>query len=145
MARCHSIEDSDCISKGFFDRLRLNKNWTSLASIMLEDGTCVKNADQIAQTCTNYFGKILSVVPEKSMVKVVALQAIMQYVDNVVSPSNADRLETLFTKDELFYALKQLQNDKTPGLDGLSKEFMIQFWDLLQDWVVDMVNHAWVS
>ena len=39
--------------------------------------------------------------------------------------SNAARIETFFTKDELFYALKQLQNDKTLGLDGLSKEFMI--------------------
>ena len=69
----------------------------------------------------------------------------MQYVDHVVSPSNANRLESLFSKDELLYALKQLQNDKTPGIDGFTKEFMLQFWDLLQDWVVDIVNQAWES
>ena len=47
--------------------------------------------------------------------------------------------------DELFYALSHLQNEKTPGLDGLSKEFMIHCWDLLQSWVVEIVNHAWIS
>ena len=75
----------------------------------------------------------------------MALQAIMQYVDNVVSSFNAARLELLFFSEELIYALKQLQNDKTPGMDGVTKEFMIQFWDLLHTWVLEMVNHAWES
>ena len=127
LARCHAIEDSDCISKGFFDSLRTNRNRTSLASIELEDGTCVQNAEQIAQVCIQYFGKTLSTPSESSVIKKAALQGIMQYVEHVVSDANAARLEKPFTKDEIFYALKHLKNDKTPGLDGLSKEFMLQF------------------
>ena len=63
----------------------------------------------------------------------------------MVSTSNAGRLEGLFDKQELLYALKQLNNDKTSGFDGLSKEFMLQYWELLADWVLDMVNEAWSS
>ena len=62
-----------------------------------------------------------------------------------MSPFNAARLESPFSSEDLLYALKQLQNDKTPGMDGLTKEFMIQFWDLLHTWVLEMVNHAWES
>lgn len=92
-----------------------------------------------------YFGQILSTPPQQSTVKDLAMQTIMQYVAPVVSSSNAKRLEGLFAKDEIYYALTHLQNDKTHGLDGLFKQFIIHFWDLLQEWILDIINHAWAS
>ena len=145
LARCSAITDVDCISKGFFDKLRVNRNRTSLASLTMDDGTCIIAIEDIAHACTSYFGRILSTPPQPSTVKEVALRAILQYVDKVISPANADRMESLFTMEEITYALRQLQNDKTPGIDGLTKEFMLQFWDQLKGWVLDIVNQAWIS
>ena len=145
LSRCHALQDKDCISKGFFDRLRGNRNRTTVATLTLDDGTCIHNAVQIAQTCTEYFGKILSTASTSTDLKQSAMRAILGYVDTSISVANANRMEGSFTKEELFYALSHLQNEKTPGLDGLSKEFMIQFWEILQDWVVDIINQAWTS
>ena len=33
-----------------------------------------------------------------------------------------------------------MKNDKTPGLDGLPKEFYIAFWELPKDDFIEMAN-----
>ena len=48
--------------------------------------------------------------------------------------------EGLFTKDELFSALKGLQTGKSPGSDGLPTEFCLAFWDDLGDFLVLVLN-----
>ena len=62
-ARCYAIKDSKCISKGFFDRLHLNRSRTSIASLTADDGTCITDMDAIVHECNHYFGKILSAPP----------------------------------------------------------------------------------
>ena len=37
--------------------------------------------------------------------------------------------ENDFTEDELLISLKSMQNNKTPGNDGLTKEFYEAFWN----------------
>lgn len=54
-------------------------------------------------------------------------------------------MDAPFTKSELFFALQKLGNDKTPGLDGLSKEFMLAFWEQLEDLVLNVINYSWQS
>ena len=51
--------------------------------------------------------------------------------------------EGLFTKDELFSALKGLQTGKTPGSDGLPTEFYLVFWDDLGDFLVLVLNERY--
>ena len=51
--------------------------------------------------------------------------------------------EGLFTKDELFSALKGLQTGKSPGSDGLSTEFYLAFWDDLGDFLTLVLNERY--
>ena len=37
------------------------------------------------------------------------------------------------SKNELYYALKDLPNNKSPGNVGLTKEFFLTFWDDIKD------------
>ena len=50
---------------------------------------------------------------------------------------------TALQLNELLYALKQLHNDKTPGMDGLSKEVLVQFWDIVFGLMLQTVNDIW--
>ena len=54
-----------------------------------------------------------------------------------------DSCEGLFTKDELFSALKGLQTGKSPGSDGLPTEFYLAFWDDLGDFLVLVLNERY--
>jgi len=44
-----------------------------------------------------------------------------------------EKCEGLFTKDELYSALKGLHTGKSPGSDGLPTESFLAFWDELGD------------
>jgi len=49
----------------------------------------------------------------------------------------------LFTKDELFSALKGLQTRKSPGSDGLPTKFYLAFWDELGNFLVLVLNEGY--
>lgn len=59
-----------------------------------------------------------------------------------LSDIERDLCEGLFTKDELFAALKGLQTGKSPGSDGLSTEFYVCFWNDLGDSLLSVFNEA---
>ena len=61
---------------------------------------------------------------------------MLQYVDSCIDKVNSNRLDGPFDLLELCYALSQLGTDKTPGVDGLSKEFIMKFWDVIYDLVL---------
>ena len=50
----------------------------------------------------------------------------------------------LFSKNRntLRNSLKSIQNDKSPGNDGLTKEFYVTFWNELKEIFVDSVPEA---
>ena len=43
---------------------------------------------------------------------------------------------------ECLVAVKSMANGKTPGSDGLPKEFYLSFWDLLKEDFVEMANYC---
>ena len=49
-----------------------------------------------------------------------------------LSKEKQDSCEGVITEKELFEALKSMQNNKSPGNDGLSKEFYETFWEELK-------------
>lgn len=56
-----------------------------------------------------------------------------QVIPHQVSVGDRDRLDSDFTKDELFAALCSMQNGKSPGMDGLPCEFYKAMWDTVGD------------
>ena len=41
------------------------------------------------------------------------------------------------TDSDFLEALIDMQNNKTPGNDGLSKEFYVYFWNVIEDFFID--------
>ena len=46
------------------------------------------------------------------------------------------------TESELYDALKNMSNSKSPGNDGLSKEFFLSFWDDIKDIYISSIRTA---
>ena len=47
------------------------------------------------------------------------------------------------TKEELNKSLNYLQNNKTPGSDGLTKEILSFFWNDLEDFYIKVINEIY--
>jgi len=47
------------------------------------------------------------------------------------------------TYEECFSALKMMKNDKSPGSDGLTKEFYVQFFPIIGNIYITIINHSY--
>ena len=60
LSRSHGFKDIDCVAKPFFSKLQASRNRTSLAKVVLEDGSTLTHPNELAAECVSHFGKILS-------------------------------------------------------------------------------------
>ena len=49
------------------------------------------------------------------------------------------------TESELCDALKDIPNNKSPGNDGLTKEFFLSFWDAIKDIYISSIRTAGIK
>ena len=49
--------------------------------------------------------------------------------------------EGLLTPGEVLNALESMSKDKSPGNDGLTREFYIQFYNIIENVFIQSVNH----
>lgn len=59
-----------------------------------------------------------------------------------VTDSHRNFLNLPFTPRELFLALKQLNKGKSPGSDGITPEFYLAFWDILETPFYESINFS---
>ena len=68
------------------------------------------------------------------------------YLDHIPLPklNNEQTLscECIISEDEVFKSLKSMENNKSPGYDGLSKEFYECFWDKIKNPFLASIHRA---
>ncbi|GBG80831.1 hypothetical protein CBR_g31387 [Chara braunii] len=52
-------------------------------------------------------------------------------------------LDRPLSKEEIWAAMEQMENEKTPGVDGLPKEFWETFWPQMASDLMDYYNSVW--
>ncbi len=73
----------------------------------------------------------------------VDLHAQSKFVDNLnlkLSEEEKNSCESEMSKEEVLNALKSFKNNKSPGSDGIPKEFYIHFWEILGEAFTDLLN-----
>ncbi len=94
---------------------------------MLNDGSEITDVNEILQQQTAFYKELYSNKDDAST---------QGYQDEVLSSLEAPRLsnqmseslEGKITYQELTKCIKQMKNNKSPGLDGFSNEFYKFFW-----------------
>ena len=59
-----------------------------------------------------------------------------------ISEENYAICESDITEDNLFVALKSMPSNKSPGNDGLSKEFFETFWEEIKDVYINSLKQT---
>ncbi|CAG2254043.1 unnamed protein product [Mytilus edulis] len=54
-------------------------------------------------------------------------------------------LNQFISKEECLNNIKDFENNKSPGIDGLGKEFYLKFWNEIGDEVVEIVNNIYLK
>ena len=72
---------------------------------------------------------------------------IEAYLENIPKLTNEQTLSCkgIISEDEVFKSLKPMENNKSPGNDGLSKEFYECFWDEVKKSFLDSILKAFLN
>lgn len=87
----------------------------------------------------------MSLTSVENVVTQNAYDTLLNYVDSCIDKALAMRMDGPFDKNELFYVVEHLGNERTPGLDGVSKEFDMYYWEELSHIIVGAINEIWSS
>lgn len=68
------------------------------------------------------------------------VRCLLAHVNNKINSQDIECLKNDINKEELYCILKQVNRKKTPGVDGLSYEFYLAFFDEIGDEMVSLFN-----
>lgn len=138
--RCREewIDYGERCTKYFYDLERRNGELKVMKSLKTEDGNIVTSKEEICDTALNFYSKLYKTddVDEDKLQRLIDT-----HIDKKLTDEQRDEMEGYFKKEEVLKSLKEMKNNKAPGLDGLSKEFYIAFWDLIGTDLLDVYSN----
>jgi hypothetical protein len=98
----------------------------------------VTEQDDISKEQVRFYKELYSKVPTDK----VAQDRLLNLLDRKLTDEQRDSCDGQLTVGECLMAVKSMAYGKTPGSDGLPKEFYLSFWDLLKEDFVEMANYC---
>lgn len=66
---------------------------------------------------------------------------ILEYIDKIINTEMNEKLTKSLSEEEVWDAIKSLQEGKSPGVDGLPIEFYKKTWPFLKEEITNMYTH----
>ena len=113
-----------------------------MRSVIVDDNH-YENSEKINKQLFLFYKNLFSEKIENDTV------VLKEFFDNVnipkLSPEQINVCEGHITENELLDALKSMDNNKSPGNDGLTKEFYVLFWSDIKKTFLASVREAFLK
>ncbi len=140
-ARVQWCEKGERSDKFFFNLEKYRGKQKTVTRIRKEDGSLTENMDEILETQRLFYEKLYT----ESTIDEDTQQFFTDTLDKTLDDEERDTCEGLISHREASKAMKDLANNKSPGSDGLSKEFYDKFWGIIGEDLVEVFNTAYTA
>ena len=137
-SRVQMLHELDRASPFFFSLEKGRGARKQLVELLADDGSSVTDPERINALVRSFYGSLFSA----EGFSVEAQQDLWEGLPTV-DRGEADLLDGPLSLEELTRALHQLRRGKSPGLDGLTVEFVRAFWDVLGGDYMLVLGRAW--
>ena len=127
-------------SKFFLNLEKRNFINRQMKKLIDEEGNAIQDKNILFETHRFY-----SHLYEKKPIKTFDWNAIADLNVPKLNSQLRDTLEGPLNINEAFEVVKNMKNNKSPGLDGFTAEFFKFFWDYLKYFLVRSVNYAFLN
>ena len=103
-----------------------------------ENGQIQTGNENLMKIVENYYTTLYTPSP----VDIAKQQQLLKNIDTHISASDRQKLDAPITEDELKTAVTQLNDNKSPGLDGITAEFYKEYWYLIKNNYLQYINTA---
>lgn len=126
----------DAPSKFFFSLEKNNGQSRYIHSLRSENGQELTKTSDIRKRAVQFYDKLYRSEYRKDE---VLSAGFYEGLPNVLEDSKAE-LERPLSEEELLNALRGMESGKTPGIDGLPVEFYKEFWAVLSEDLLAVLN-----
>lgn len=138
-SRVQHLEENEKCTRYFFRKLAKSKH--VLQSVLDQEGREVRDTQQIPNIVRSFFSNLYQ---ERQFSEDKVLFFLSQ-LTNKLDNTTRDLLEGDLTTAELTKAMQSMENNKTPGVDGLPKEFYATFWDQLKEPLLEVFKESFIT
>jgi len=119
--------ESDKNTKYFLNLEKYRQSKNTISEILLSNGKVVSDTDSILDCEFDFYRELYSCVSTKNN----DIDNFVQYVNTTIDSEDKRKCDQLITKEEIYLALSNMKKNKTPGPDGLTVSFYLEFWNNL--------------
>ena len=138
-SKCSWYQYGEKSTKFFYGLEKKNAFWGTIKRL-LDDGKEIITPSEVSLTFKKNYENLFQKTVAKSICD------IEMFLSDIHLPTVCDEKYTIceaeITKDNLLVVLKSISNYKTPGNDGLSKEFYETFWEDVKDVFINLLKQA---
>ena len=146
-SRAQYYEDGEKNSKFFMNLVKSNQEKAMIRTLKI-NGETIAEQSSILNELESFY---------KTLYTSRGTEGATEYIDTIkqtsqipqISDENVDKLCEELTKDSIAKIIKKCPSNKSPGNDGLPKEFYVVFWtrvgDLLLDALKESIEHGEMS
>lgn len=126
--------ESDKCTKYFLGLEKHRQESKVIKELVDEDGEIVSNTDSFLNIQEKFYEKLYK--HEKNDVEKENI--LLSHIDRKLSDESKENLERGLSCEELRYAIEKMQNNKSPGPDGITAEFYKMFWPELSTILLEL-------
>ena len=136
-SRAKWIEKGEKPTRFFYGLEKSRQKSSTITKLKKEDDTEVTNNIEILEEARAFYQKLYTAEPTDAQDQTW----LLQHIDNELEDEERESCEGPMTETETTKAVNEMNNNKSPGPDGLPLEFYKQFWDLLKQPLTDLYNY----
>lgn len=126
-SRVQHLEENEKCTRYFFKKL--GKARHCIEAVLDKDRKEVRGSQDILEVVKSFYSDLYQ---EKSISE-QSMSYFLSHLTTKLNNTDRDLLERDLTINEITKAMQSMQSNRTPGLDGLPKEFYSTFWDQLKE------------
>ena len=104
----------------------------------LEEGIILNNKDSIEMYVEKYYEKLY----KEETYDECKQKWFLDLIKDELNDLDKDTLGNEITEDEVLNAIKGLNSNKSPGIDGIPAEFYVKFWDIIKIELMEMIRNV---
>lgn len=128
------LREGDRNTAFFHNSATTRKKINTIEGIRNGNGVWVNKEEEVMEVVRDYFVKSFSGISQSDQV-----QEVLAGVEWKVSEDMNDRLTRPFEREEIGQAMKQMEPQKAPGIDGTPALFYQRYWGLVGNELMDAV------